>query len=87
MLYEVITTMSQTPQQQQPQKQGANDSPMPQMNSKMFQYMMPVMSLVICTTTSAAYALYWTTTTVIAVISFAIMNRAFKKEDDSYNFV
>jgi len=75
-------TMSQTPQQE-PQKQGANDSAMPQMNSKMFQYMMPVMSLVICTTTSAAYALYWTTTTVIAVISFAIMNKAFKKEDDA----
>ena len=71
-------TMSNQPPQ--PAKQG--DSAMPQMNSKMFQYMMPVMSLIICTTTSGAYALYWTTTSIIAVISYAIMNRAFKLEDE-----
>ncbi len=78
-------TMSTQPQAQP--KQGANDSAMPQMNSKMFQYMMPVMSLVICTTTSAAYALYWTTTSVIAVISYIIMNRAFKLQEEKEELI
>ena len=73
-------TMSQT--QQQPQQNKNTNEAMPQMNNKMFQYMMPIMSLVICTTTSAAYALYWTTTSLIAVISYVIMNRVFNKEDE-----
>ena len=66
----------------QPQQQANANGAAPQMNMKMMQYMMPVMSLIICTTTSAAYALYWTTTSLIAVISYTIMNRIFKAEDD-----
>lgn len=72
-------TMGNQPKKDQPKK----DAPeaMPNMG-KMMQYMMPIMSLFICTTTSAAYALYWTTTSLIAVISYLIMNKAFKAEDD-----
>ena len=77
-------TMSQTPKQEP--SQGTNEA-MPQMNTKMLQYMMPVMSLVICTTTSAAYALYWTTTSAIAVVSYILMNRAFKIEDEKAELV
>jgi len=78
-------TMSQQPQKKQDDK-PANDA-MPQMNSKVFQYMMPVMSLIICTTTSGAYALYWTTTSIIAVISYVIMNRAFNAEDEQAEII
>lgn len=72
-------TMSNQPQQQPAgQKDGAPAAP----NMKIFQYMMPVMSLVICTTTSAAYALYWTTTSLIAVISYIIINKVLNREDE-----
>ncbi len=75
-------TMNQQPAQDPNKK--PSDSAVPQMNTKMFQYMMPVMSLVICTTTSAAYALYWTTTSAIAVISFFIMNKILDKHEEEF---
>ena len=74
--------MNQQPAQDPNKK--PSDSAVPQMNTKMFQYMMPVMSLVICTTTSAAYALYWTTTSAIAVISFFIMNKILDKHEEEF---
>lgn len=74
-----LTMANQPTQQPAPQKDGAPAQP----NMKIFQYMMPVMSLIICTTTSAAYALYWTTTSLIAVISYIIINKVLNKEDEA----
>lgn len=74
-----LTMSNQPTAQPAAQKDGAPAAP----NMKIFQYMMPVMSLVICTTTSAAYALYWTTTSLIAVISYIIINKALNREDDA----
>jgi len=74
-----LTMSNQPTAQPAAKKDGAPAAP----NMKIFQYMMPVMSLVICTTTSAAYALYWTTTSLIAVISYIIINKALNREDDA----
>lgn len=50
-------------------------------NNKMMTWMMPVMSLFFCWTSSAAFALYWTTSSIMAVLSQLAINLIFKMQD------
>lgn len=60
------------PQQQQPQN---TDKPNP-MSGKMMQYFLPLFSVWICLTSSAAFALYWTVSNIFSVISYMLIEKA-----------
>ena len=62
-------TMPQQPQQQDPEK------PNP-MTGKMMTYFLPLFSVWICITSSAAFALYWTVSNIFSVISYALIEKA-----------
>ena len=67
-------TMPQQPQQQNP------DKPNP-MSGKMMMYLMPLFSVFICVTSSAAFALYWTVSNIFSVISYMLIDKALNAKD------
>lgn len=58
---------------------NANDQA--QATNKMMMWMMPIMSLFFCASSSAAFALYWVMANVIQIAQQLILNWYFSKED------
>jgi len=50
-------------------------------SSKMMMWMMPVISLVFCWTSSAAFALYWTVSSIMAVLSNLLISWIFRIQE------
>lgn len=68
------------PAQPEPAKKDPNQPTNP-MSGKTMQYIMPVFSVFICLTSSAAFALYWSMSNLISVANFFVMNRIFAKQE------
>lgn len=62
-----------------PQAQAADPSKANQ--SKMMNYMMPLISVFFCWSYSAAFALYWVVSSIIAIAQTLIINAYYKKKE------
>lgn len=74
----IMTRLTQNPATT-PQAGGA-DNPAASTN-KMMMMVMPIMSLVFCATSSAAFAVYWVMSNVIAGVQQVVFNRYFEWQD------
>ena len=63
-------------QRKQPVQTGQANS-----TNKMMMYMMPVMSFVICLTSTTAFSLYWTISSILAIIINFILDKVMPKPD------
>lgn len=67
-------------------KQSMKNQPQPQGNdangcsSKSMMYMMPVMSVFFCITSSAAFALYWIASSLTSICTYAIIDKILSKQ-------
>jgi YidC/Oxa1 family membrane protein insertase len=67
-------TMPQQQTQQNP------DKPNP-MSGKMMQYFLPLFSVFICITSSAAFALYWTVSNIVSVCTSLLIEKALRVKE------
>ncbi len=70
-----LQTKLMTPQKAPQKSDQPSANPM---SGKTMQYIMPLFSVFICTTASAAFSLYWATSNLISVGSYLVMDRVFK---------
>ncbi|MDD3243288.1 MAG: YidC/Oxa1 family membrane protein insertase [Eubacteriales bacterium] len=64
----------------QPKKTDANAAPNP-MNSKIMQFMFPLMSLWVCSSSNAVFAIYWLASNIIGIVSFLIIDKILTRRD------
>lgn len=74
-----LTSFLQSKQTMKNQPQPANDSS--GCSSKSTMYMMPVMSVFFCITSSAAFALYWVASSLTSIASYAIIDKILSKQN------
>ncbi len=69
-------TMPAQPAQPQP------NEPANPMSGKMMQYLFPVMSIVICVSASAAFALYWSISSMVGVVSSVVIEKVLTAKEN-----
>ncbi|MDD4796948.1 MAG: YidC/Oxa1 family membrane protein insertase [Eubacteriales bacterium] len=68
------------PQPAAPTDKDAAANPM---NSKMMQYIFPVMSVWFCATSNAVFAIYWCTSNIMGILSFLVIDRVLTRRENN----